>query len=306
MEYFKGVFLVLAATLFWGMSSPVAKLMVAANIHVLSAVVIRNAFVVFLLGIWFLLFKKESLVKEFLEKSQFYLIASFFSIMCNTGGYAMSLLYLSASEAIILHYTFPLFTSIASLYFAHERPRIIDIFSDILIICGVYAAVAGVGVPHLNDISISGIMWGCLSVCGMTSLVIFTRKRARSERVDQYKLLFFSNLLGGMGLFICKTILIGWADVANFTVLYLGITLFQAAASTLGAYAFFYSAFNYISAQLVSIITSFEIVVVFILSFLLINAAPTAAEIFGSALIIFAISCSAMRANVAGTLRKPA
>ena len=253
---------------------------------------------------WFLFFKRESLTKAFFEKEQFYLVASFLSVICNTGGYAMSLQYLSASEAIILHYTFPLFTSITSLYFAHEKPRCGDIFSGILILCGVYIAVVGAGVPHLEEMPTSGILWGCVSVCGITSLVFFTRKRAQAERIDQYKLLFFSNLFGGIGLFICKTIFIGWADVANFTFQYLSITLFQAVTSTFVEYAFFYSALNYIPASFVSVITSFEIVVVFIFGFLLIDASPTVAEILGCVLIIFAISCSAIRTRFIDSLRK--
>lgn len=272
--------------------------MISADIHIISALLVRNLFVVLVLGTWLVFIKKENILEELKEKYDFYLPASFFSVVCNTGGYAMSLMYLSAPEAIIVHYTYPLFTVFASLYVTHERPGAVDYIAGLLIICGAY--IGAIGPVETSGTSFLGIIWGFVSVCGMTLLVLFTRRKAKKYPVNQYMLLFFSNLIGGSFLFACKTFFAGWQDIFNFTPLYFVVTIFQAAVSTLAAYAFFYSAFNYIPAALVSIITSFEIIMVLSLSFLITRVAPTTYEIAGSLLIILAIACAAVMGGLGG------
>ena len=76
-NYIKGIILVLCATLCWALASPIAKLMIAANINVLSVLVIRNLFVVLVLGSWIIFIKKENIIKSFNERPNFYLVTAF-------------------------------------------------------------------------------------------------------------------------------------------------------------------------------------------------------------------------------------
>ncbi|MEG2183495.1 MAG: DMT family transporter [Cloacibacillus sp.] len=295
MTYIKGVVFVILATLCWGSGSPIAKLMVAADIHVISVLIIRNVLVASILGVWLYCIKKEDLVSVFRNDMKFYGSVSFFSIMCNTGGYAMSLIYLSTSEAIILHYTFPLFTMVISLWAAHEKPVLLDFIAGTLVIVGVYIGVACESYGNRSGISIAGVLWGLLSVSGISLLVITTREKAKKGDVDQCKILFYGNLFGGFGLFICKSFFLGWDDIGNLTFFYLTVTMLQAVMSTLLAYALFYASFNCIPATLVSILSAFEIVVVFLLSAAIVGTFPTLHEIIGGLLIIIAIIGSTIK-----------
>lgn len=296
MGYITGIILAFICPLCWALATPFAKLMVAAHVHVITALILRNIVAVLFIGGFITFVKHISLIKEFNSNRSFYIPLAFFSIMCHTGGYAMSLLYLTGAQAIILHYTYPLFISIASYLVIRERPRFIEIISSVLIIIGTYIGVIGFQKIDIASIHPLGIVWILVSVLGMTAIVLFTRVQTKKQgKVNQYFILFFTNFLGGLGLALLKTIFLDWSDLANITPPTVMINVMQAIFSTVVAYICFYAAFNYISPVLISIITTFEIIVVFIYTYLILGIEPTLSQILGSLIIIFAIAIATVK-----------
>ena len=62
-QYWRGIVLVLSAATCWGLQSPIAKIISEAGISLMSAVVIRAALVVAILGFWGIWKKKAEILR---------------------------------------------------------------------------------------------------------------------------------------------------------------------------------------------------------------------------------------------------
>ena len=115
-NHWRGVAYSLMAAFFWAVMSPIAKVLSAAGINLISVMAFRGIFVAVAMAPW-LYFTRG---KEFFFPPRsaliFYLNSGMLSVVLAGGGFLMSLAYLSVAEALILHYTFPLVTMLGSMY----------------------------------------------------------------------------------------------------------------------------------------------------------------------------------------------
>ena len=123
-----------------------------------------------------------------------------------------------------------------SLYFTHERPTVLQCVAGVLIVCGVFIGMGG-SLGALMNISLPGLFWGLLAVAGMSGLLavagmsgqaLATRRFSLEHKVDEFRLLFFSNAVGIVLLFAFKTLWYGWGDLANFTLPLFSLMTLQA------------------------------------------------------------------------------
>jgi drug/metabolite transporter (DMT)-like permease len=285
----QGIFLALSAAIGWGMISPIAKILSSMGINLMTVMIFRSIFTIFVVGQYIIFVKKE---KPFycLKKDIFifYVISGILSVAFAGGGFLMSLAYLTVPEALVIHYTFPLFTILGSYFITRESPTCLQVVAGVLIIVGVYI---GMGGTQNNGLSITGIIWGIVSVIGMSGQSLVVRRFSLNHQLDEYNLLFYSNFTGVIVLILFKTMYFGWCDLKIISYFSLFLMTFQALISSVLAYGAFFIALKYISAVMVSLFCAFEIVVGILLTAIILKIIPTYPEIIGSLIIICAISC---------------
>lgn len=259
----------------------------------MSAIVIRAALVVAIVGFWGIWKKRAEVLRPDRGLMGFYAISGTLSIVCASGGFLMSLESFSVAEALIVHYTFPLCTILGSLFIAHERPTRTQVVAGLLIVAGVYVGVMS-GDKSLGSLPLAGLAWGSLSVFGISGQALFSRRFTKKRSFNNMGLLFFAHLFGGAILALGKTALTGWADLANCTIPFFLLIAFQAVTGSLFAFGCFYTALKLIPAATVSLLCTLEIVVAIALSAVMIAVAPTLHEVAGCGLIIAAIVCTTL------------
>ena len=129
------------------------------------------------------------------------------------GGFLTSLEYLTVAEALVIHYTFPLAAIIGSLFITRERPTILQVVAGLLIVVGVYIGMGG-SAEAMRSISLPGLLWGFLAVFGMAGQALVTRRFSLSHKMNEFGLLFYSNVFGIIMLFVFKSFYYGWGDLS--------------------------------------------------------------------------------------------
>ena len=286
----------LIAAVCWGVMSPIAKVLSGAGISLMSVMAFRALFVVVTVGPYIYLTKGSEVFRPDRSMLCFYLLSGILSVVFSGGGFLMSLKYLSVPEALILHYTFPLFTLLGSLYITHEKPTFLQVLSGFLIIAGVYIGMVG-GEKTFSGLSVPGLMWGSLAIIGISGQALVARRVCRGQETDQLVLLFFAHLLGGTVLAMGKSAIVGWEDILNFTCPLFSLMVFQSFCGSLLAYGLFYTALKYLPAATVSLLCTLEIVVAVGLTSLLLKQPPSMQEIIGCTVIIIAIVCATVRTS---------
>ena len=292
-NYGRGVLLALATAFCWGLVSPIAKILAPAGINLMSVMVFRALFTMIASGI-FLVYKNGA-GALCIESGyfSFYAVTGALSVAFAGGGFLVSLEYLSVPEALVIHYTFPLIAIIGSLYVTHERPSIFQCVAGVLIVCGVFTGMGG-SIDAMLNVPLPGLLWGGVAVIGLAGQALVTRKFSLRHQTDEFKLLFFSNIAGGIILFTYKTLCDGWQDVANLTPRLLSLIIVQAFAASFVAYACFFTALKYIPAAVASLLCTMEIVVAVVLTAVFVHQMPSIHEIIGCGLILIAIACTAV------------
>lgn len=290
-NYWRGISLALVTAVCWGLVSPAAKVLSSAGIDMMSMMAFRSLFTFAASGL--LLFSRggtEALRPE-AGYGRFYIITGLFSVAFAGGGFLLSLNYLTVAEALVIHYTFPLAAIIGSLYITHERPTAWQCAAGVIIVCGVFTGMGG-SVGALLNISLPGLFWGLVAVTGVAGQALAARGFSLKHKVDEFRLLFFSNATGIILITVFKSLYCGWDDLTRMTAPLLAVMTLQAFTGSFVAYAAFFAALKRIPAAAASLLCSMEIVVAVTLTALIVHQIPSAHEIAGCALILVAIACT--------------
>ncbi|OUO94360.1 DMT family transporter [Cloacibacillus sp. An23] len=291
-NYWRGAALALTAAVCWGIISPIAKVLGAAGIDLMSVMVYRSLFTFAASGLFLFLTHGAGDFRVERGYLRFYIISGTLSVAFAGGGFLTSLEYLSVAEALVVHYTFPLGALAGSLYITHERPTALQCAAGVLIVLGVFIGMGG-SVHALMNISLPGLFWGLLAVVGMSGQALVTRRFSLEHKVDEFKLLFFSNAVGLFILFVFKTKWYGWGDLANFDAARFALMNVQAFTGSFIAYGVFFAALKCIPAAMASLLCTMEIVVAVVLTAVFVHQIPSVHEVIGCALILIAIACTA-------------
>ena len=287
-NYWRGVLIVLGTTMLWGAMGPIAKLISAHGVSQVTVMCYRSLFVTVVVGGWLLAVKGKKAFCPGRRMFVFYSLLGLFSLVFNATGNMLSCVYLTIPQALIIHYTYPLVTMAGSMLVTHEKPTLLQVVAGICIVAGLYIGFDFVhGGP--GAVSTAGVLWGVLSVFGMSGQTLISRRISKTEKPDAVLQLFFSYLVGGVILLIGKSVLAGWSDAALVTPKVFALMQYPAIAGSLLAFLLFYSALKYIPAPTVSLITSLEIVFALVLTPLMLKQTPSSHELAGCAIILAAV-----------------
>lgn len=291
-KFWKGTLLTLFAASCWGLVSPLAKLLAAGGLNLLSVMVFRALFTAVCVGVWLVATKQWSLFRVNRDTLRLYFLSGVLSVAMGGGGFLTSLEYLKVAEALVIHYTFPLVALIGSLYITHEKPTIPQAIAGVLIVIGVFIGMGG-SLSALSKVSLLGVFWGLIAVAGMAGQALTARKFSLTHNMHPVAVLFWSNVFGFIILFLFKS-LHGWDDLAFLTIPLVGIMTLQAFTGSLLAYGAFFAALKDIPAAMSTLLCPLEIVVAVALTALLAGEIPTLRQIIGCALIFAALALTAM------------
>ena len=287
----KGSVLVICATVCWGLISPLAKIISAADIDLMTLMVFRSLFTIAVSLLCLFLVGSPARLRVDRETLCFYFLCGFFSIALAGGCYLKSLSYLTVAQALVIHYTSPLVTLAGSMWITREKPTLLHAAAGVIIVAGVFAGMGG-SLTAFSSVSAAGVIWAALSVIGLSGQTLVGRRFSISHETDRFAMLLYSSISGCILLFAYKTIFTGWADVRLITPRIFSLMCFVGFTGSFLAYGLFYASLKYIPAAAVNLFSTFEIVVAVGLTALLVGQIPSGYEILGCALIMTAIFCA--------------
>ena len=289
----RGGALALCAAFCWGIISPAAKIVSAAEIDLMTLMIFRSLFALAASGLCLFISGQRARLHVGRETARFYFICGAFSVALAGGGYLKSLAYLTVAQAIVIHYTFPLATLAGSMWVTREKPTLLQVAAGFIIVAGVVTGMGGSAASFIS-VPAAGFIWAALAVIGISGQALVARRFSISHETDELAMLFYSNLFGSALLIAYKTLFAGWGDAARVTPRLFALMSLVAFTGSFLSYGFFYAALKYIPAAVASLFCTFEIVVAVGLTALFVGQAPSPHEAAGCALILIAIFCASV------------
>jgi drug/metabolite transporter (DMT)-like permease len=283
----KGIFLAIAATVFWGFSGNVTQYMFQiSDVDALTIVTLRLLISGFILTLFALLsgykntfleiFKNKDARKNIIIFAIFGMVGTqltFFSAIENS----------NAAVATLLQFLSPLFVIFYYIFRKKQLPSKIEIFATFLALIGTFLIITNGSTKGLS-VSVTGLTWGILSALAVTFYMIFAKKLfVWSSRVT----VGLSMLLGGILLLIIlpnKHFLHYFADIRVLVAFAFNIIF-----GTILAFYFLIESLRYISEKEASILSSCEPLTALLVAIVFIHTPFGLYQIAGSALILIMI-----------------
>ncbi|WP_418844850.1 DMT family transporter [Pyramidobacter piscolens] len=285
----KGILLAGTTGLCWGLTTLATKLIGGAGVAVSTAVFARMVVVVAALGPWLRLRHPEQLKVSRRDFARIFL----FSLLGPSGlylGFMLSVVYLSAPTALVLHYTYPILTALCSPLITGERPSRRDFAGACLVTAGVTCSVLTPEWTLNTQIDVRGLLWGAVAVVGLAGQTLLVRATVTRGGIGRWGFFYYTHL-GGMfwiGLYI--TLTGQWGEFARITPYIAALVLVPTLTGCLLGYSLYYKSLEYVPASVSSLMASLEILSGTALTALATNVAPTAPEIVGCVCIFAAIA----------------
>lgn len=291
--YTRGVLMAVITTVLFGVTSSVAKLISVDGLSQMSVMVYRTFFVVVVLTAWFSCTGRKDLFRVPNPMVSQYAMLGFFSLVCNATGFMMSCMYLSVPQAVIIHYTFPLSTMVASCLVTREPPTRLEVIAGVLVAVGLCVGFSE-SLENMEVPSVAGVVWGVVSVLGFSGQVIVSRSMAADGKSHPLTQLFYTNLFGGVMILVGKSLFVGWADLSGLSWPVFAIMQYPAIAGSLIAFGLLFAALRHIPPTTASLICSLEIVVALAAMPLFLGTLPSVLETLGASIIFVAVTGSTL------------
>lgn len=299
MSTFKGVCLAALAGCCWSTLSLVGKVLNDHSANVISVAVVRLLVLVLGWGVGVTI-KDRRLLYFPGNKILFLWLSGTVTVFCIYLGYIYSLRYISVPTAVILLYTYPLWTTLASGVFLGERPSWVQMASSALIVSGAAIAV-GVSAITSGPVSLLGVCLVLSCAFGMALFSLFGRLSSRGGGMAQETFFLYFHLMALLSMSVLGALTGALGDILRFTPTQWWGTLVIGFIGSLGGYGVFFLALRDISASLGSGVATTELVVTLVLSAILLGQSPTLWEILGSLVIVIGIGLGVFGEKLKGT-----
>lgn len=282
--------------LLWAFVSPMSKIVAASGVDISTVVLSRMLVVVPAVGLWLKFRHPEQLPASWAELRRMGMI----SLLCPTGlylGFMLSLVYLNVATALVLHYTFPVMTTIFSSSVTGEKPTRSDVLCACLVTAGVACSVLSPDWTLDTAVDIRGILWGIVAVFGLAGQTLQGRASVTRGGMSSFAKLFYSHVFGLVWILIYKVVFIGWDDLAMLTPFTSSMIIASAFMSCLLAYVLYYIALKYISAPMASMMASTELIGAVVMTMFATGEMPNVPQVAGCILILSAIAINALKSS---------
>lgn len=289
-----GVLLGGCTGLLWALVTPASKLIAEAGVHMSTAVFFRMLLVPPIVWMWLRLRHPSELHVPGRDMFKIALL----SLLAPTSiylGFMLSVVYLNAATALVLHYTFPIVTVLGSSAVTGERPARSDIAGVMLVAAGVACSVMRPDFTIDTAVDVRGLLWGALAVVGLAGQTLLgrasvTKGGSGSINASAFAMFCYSHVFGILWIFLYKSAFVGWDDIALLTPYTLSMILGTVFVSCLLGYSCFFKALEFVSAPTASMMASLEIFGAVMMSWAFAGEVPTMPQITGCALIFCGIA----------------
>ena len=202
----------------------------------------------------------------------------------------LSIVYLNAATALVLHYTYPMLTVLCSSLVTGERPSKWDYFSALLVTLGVLCSVLTPEWKLNTAIDVRGIVWGIVAVFGLAGQTLLVRATVTKGGMTRWAFFFYSHLCSILWIGLYITFTGQWGEFAGVTLYIAMLIVVPTVMGCLIGYGLYYTSLQYVTASVASLMTSLEILSGVALTALAEHVAPSLPEIIGCVCIFAAIA----------------
>jgi drug/metabolite transporter (DMT)-like permease len=292
MKSFKGYSLILGATLFWGVSASIAKLLITNNVDTLVLVQMRMTFSCLVLLVFFLLFRRDLLRVRVHDLHHFALLGII-------GGAGSNFLYyftikeITVATAILLQYLAPLLVLAYAAFSQEEEVTVTKVTAGGVSLFGCYLVLNGENFS-LQSVSKIGLVTGILSAGCWGFANVWMRHLV--QRYSTWTMLIYSfSFASVFWLFFNPpwNILTAHYSVNEWKTFFL-----FAMISVLIPHSFYYRGIQYLTASQAIITATAEPVVAIVAAFIILGETLTLLQILGAVFVITAIGLLQFKRDV--------
>lgn len=227
---------------------------------------------------------KALLVKKYL----LWLILSALFVFANVYMYYKAYQATTMANAVLTHYTAPIFAALLAPLILKEKLERVTIVSLVISMSGLFLIASTKGIA-IGSQHLAGIIYGCLSGLFYGLSILVSKKLV--QHYQPFVILFFQCVLTAI---IAAPFLKGFAFTMNLESLML-LTGYTFVVCLIGVYLYLRGLVT-VEAQHAGILAYSEPVVVVMLGFLFYNEIPTVKTIVGGLLIVLS-GCLILRAE---------
>lgn len=285
----KGILLAGTTGLCWGLTTLATKLIGSAGVAISTAVFVRMVVVAAVLGPWLRLRHPEQLKVSRRDFARILL----FSLLGPSGlylGFMLSVVYLSAPTALVLHYTYPILTALCSPLITGERPSRWDFAGASLVAAGVACSVLTPEWTLNTQIDVRGLLWGAVAVVGLAGQTLLVRATVTKGGLGRWGFFYYTHLCGIFWISLYITLTGQWSAFGRITHYIAMLVLMPTLTGCLLGYSLYYKSLEYVPASVSSLMASLEILSGTALTALATKVTPTVPEIVGCTCIFVAIA----------------
>ncbi len=286
---FRGVFLALCAGCCWSSLSLIGKVLAETSADMIAVTIVRLS--VLVVGWSVLLFLRDRESLRFpVARCLFLWGAGTASVLFNYVGYFLSLSYLSVPMAVILLYTYPLWTTLTSGIVLAERPTHVQIGASCLIVVGAATAVGSSVKEGWGIVSPLGVLLALAGAVGMALYSLFGRLSSRGTAMTQGTFFLYFHAFALLSLTVMALFSGSLERLMAFSAAQWSGALAVGVVGTLMGYGLYFMALRDISASLGSGVATVELLATLALSALLLGQTPTFWEMLGGGVIVAGIA----------------
>lgn len=292
---FKGIALSGMTGILWGLTTPATKLLAREGVSISLAVLIRMLMVSLILWVWLRLCHPHQLKITRRDLKRIF----WFSLLGPTGlylGFMLSVEYLEAASALVLHYTYPIVTVLCSSPVTGERPTKWDFAGACLVALGVVCSVMTPQWTFNTHIDVRGVLWGIAAVAGIVGQTLLVRASStRGSTVTGWGFFFYTHLCG---IFWTTLYIFAAGEWRNFSAVtpYAGVLIFVPSFfGCLVGYSLYFKSLECVPASVSGLMASVEILSAVGLTAWATKAVPSLPELVGCAFIFSAIALVSLK-----------
>jgi drug/metabolite transporter (DMT)-like permease len=293
----RGYFSILGATLFWGISATVAKLLFTQNVETLVLVQTRIMLSCAVLVLYFLIFRRDLLRIRLRDLYRFALLG-IIGIAGSNFTYYFTIRETNVATAILLQYLAPVFVLLYAAVTREEELSFPKIAAGVVSLAGCFLAIAGKDLSILQ-ISNAGLLAGFASACCWGFTNIWLRHVLKDYKV--WTALIYAFLSATVFWFFVNP---PWNLVAaHYPAETWWTFLLFAVISILIPHSLYFAGMRYLTASRGIITATFEPIVAIGSAYIIIGEALSPLQLLGAGLVIAAIALLQLKQDASQTLK---